>query len=103
MLGFSIYPCCSVSVFQAEAPGPLCECSARFKEGARVCFPLHISNKGLVFYCGKSHKHKNILLANSNTVVSRVSAHGRSTITSRFSVYWALTWDTGRLPCVKLK
>ena len=27
-------------------------------------FPIHISNKGLVFYCGKGHKHKNILLAN---------------------------------------
>ncbi len=37
------------------------------------------------------------------TVVSRVSAHGRSTITPRFSVYWALTRDTGRLPCVKIE
>ena len=37
------------------------------------------------------------------TVVSRVSAHGRSTITPRFSVYWALTQDTGRLPCVKIE
>ena len=33
------------------------------------------------------------------TVVSRVSA----TITPRFSVYWALTRDTGRLPCVKIE
>ena len=38
-----------------------------------------------------------------HTVVSRVSAHGRSTITPRFSVYWALTRDTGRLPCVKIE
>ena len=37
------------------------------------------------------------------TVVSQVSAHGRSTITPRFSVYWALTRDTGRLPCVKIE
>ena len=41
--------------------------------------------------------------ARGNTVVSRVSAHGRSTITPRFSVYWALTRDTGRLPCVKIE
>ena len=37
------------------------------------------------------------------TVVSRVSAHVRSIITPRFSVYWALTWDTGHLPCVKIE
>ena len=43
----------------------------------------------------------NILI--KSTVVSRVSAHGRSTITPRFSVYWALTRDTGRLPCVKIE
>ena len=29
----------SVSVFQAEAPGSLRQCSARFKEGACVRFP----------------------------------------------------------------
>ena len=44
-----------------------------------------------------------LLLVNWYTVVSRVSAHGRSTITPRFSVYWALTRDTGRLPCVKIE
>ena len=37
------------------------------------------------------------------TIVSRVSAHGRSTITPRFSVYWALTRDTGRLLCVEIE
>ena len=35
------------------------------------------------------------------TVVSWVSAHGCSTITPRFSVYWALT--RGHLPCVKIE
>ena len=43
---------------------------------------------------------KSLILPTVVTVVSRVSAHGRSTITPRFSVYWALTQDTGRLPCV---
>ena len=38
-----------------------------------------------------------------STIVSRVSAHGRSTITPRFSVYWALTRDTGCLPCVEIE
>ena len=36
-------------------------------------------------------------------LVSQVNAHGRLTITPRFSVYWALTWDTGCLPCVKIE
>ena len=44
-----------------------------------------------------------IFTAYNITVVSRVSAHGRSTITPRFSVYWALTRDTGRLSCVKIE
>ena len=38
----------------------------------------------------------------SSTVVSRVSVHGRSTITPYFSLPWALTWCTGCLPCAKL-
>ena len=37
------------------------------------------------------------------TVVSRESTHGHFTITPRFSVYWALTQDTGCLPCVKIE
>ena len=32
-----------------------------------------------------------------NTVVSRVSAHGRSTINPHFSPYWALARCTGHL------
>ena len=37
------------------------------------------------------------------TVVSRVSAHGRSTYNSKFLAYRALARDTGRLPCAKIK
>ena len=36
------------------------------------------------------------------TVVSWVSAHGRSAITPYFSLSWALTRCTGCLPCTKL-
>ena len=32
----------SVPVFQAEAPGPLCQCSTRLKEGACVCLYMYI-------------------------------------------------------------
>ena len=35
------------------------------------------------------------------TVVSPASAHGCSSITPCFSLYWALTWCTGCLPSVK--
>ena len=38
----------------------------------------------------------------SITVVSQVSTHGHSTITPYFSLPWALTRCTGRLPCAKL-
>ena len=49
---------CSFSIFQAEASGALCECSARFKEGA--CVRLYVYNVvGLGFKCGKGHQHKN--------------------------------------------
>ena len=51
----------------------------------------------------KWHQSCRALVNRPLTVVSRVSAHGRSTITPRFSVYWALTRDTGHLPCVKIE
>ena len=58
------------------------------EEGKKQAKQVHISDN--------NNNNNNLC-----TVVSRVSAHGRSTITPYFSLPWALTWCTGHLPCAK--